>query len=259
MLDTMATEKSLLSRVLLQQQKVLLYLISEMVLDEIEYNHYSFSIPDFCKFCGIDSNSGKNHQSVKKSVEALVNEGILGISDGETKFSSESKIEIGEASLPRFLETSRLFSKDEILIALAMKSRYSIRLYELLKSYKHEQRKEFGIEDLKWIMSAESYTRFADFKIHVLESAVQEINELSDINVSVTGMKKGRKFQKIIFSISQKTPKGKGLKPEPKERLIQCNYQVFHRQAKAIRVIAAERDLQISAVVREALDCYLRA
>jgi len=82
-----------------------------------------------------------------------------------------------------------------------MKSQYSLRLYEILKSYENFHKKIFEIDDLKKKLSAEHYTLFADFQRNVIDIAIREINDLSDINVSYKIIKESRRFTKIEFKI----------------------------------------------------------
>jgi len=84
---------------------------------------------------------------------------------------------------------------------LAMKSQYSIRLYELLKSYEYQRKRIFDIEELKLRLSAEHYKRFPDFKRKVLDRALEEINTLSDLDVTYTIIKESRRFAKIEFTM----------------------------------------------------------
>ena len=52
----------------LQEQKIVLYLISQITPYDEEFKLYEFSIPDFCKICGIDHTSGGNYADLKKAV-----------------------------------------------------------------------------------------------------------------------------------------------------------------------------------------------
>ena len=90
---------------------------------------------------------------------------------------------------------------------LGMKSAYSVRIYELLKSYAYQKSKTFGLDELKRLLMVdgiESYNRFPDFRRKVLEIAVKEINKLTDLNVSYEAIKKGRKVDKLKFRIETK-------------------------------------------------------
>jgi len=92
-----------------------------------------------------------------------------------------------------------------------MKSQYSLRLYEILKSYEYQHKRTFDIDELKKMLSAENYNRFPDFKRYVLERAIREINDLSDLNITYEVIKKERRFAKIEFVMK--------IKKDVKERL----------------------------------------
>jgi hypothetical protein len=47
---------------------------------------------------------------------------------------------------------------------------------------------------------------FKDFNKHVLQKAVQEINEITDITVTTENIRKGRSVESIRFKVFEKTP-----------------------------------------------------
>ena len=51
----------------LQQQKIVLYLISQITPYDEEFKLYEFSITEFCKVCGIDDTSGKNYTDLNRN------------------------------------------------------------------------------------------------------------------------------------------------------------------------------------------------
>ncbi len=64
---------------------------------------------------------------------------------------------------------------------------HAVRIYELLMQYLSLGKREFELSELKEILSiADEYKVLADFKKRVLNTAVQQINEHSDIRVSYT-------------------------------------------------------------------------
>ena len=110
-----------------------------------------------------------------------------------------------------------------------MKSQYSIRLYELLKSYHdmkigqidrrkaaekdiapHETNWTVELDELKKRLMTEnvkSYSNFNLFKTKVLVIAQKEINELTDINLSFEPITQGRKVVQIRFKVCRKATK----------------------------------------------------
>ena len=58
----------------LQQQKIVLYLISQIERNDKEFKLYSFSIQQFCKVCGINYTSGKNYNDLKEDGTPVIKE-----------------------------------------------------------------------------------------------------------------------------------------------------------------------------------------
>ena len=103
------------------------------------------------------------------------------------------------------------FTKYLLEQTATMTSNYSVRLYELLVQWKQakktpmfelqEFRGQLGVED-------DEYKAMSNFKIRVLDLAVEEINEKSDLNINYTQKKKGRKIVGFTFTVHEK-PKAK--------------------------------------------------
>ena len=88
-----------------------------------------------------------------------------------------------------------------------MKSAFSVRIYELIKSYAYQKNKTFEINELKHLLmvdNVKSYERYPDFRRFVLEPAQKEINKLTDLNMLYEPITKGRKVVKIKFVIQHK-------------------------------------------------------
>jgi plasmid replication initiation protein len=106
------------------------------------------------------------------------------------------------------------YTQAELINFLALKSKYSKRLYEILKSYlnnSNEKRyrivfEEFEIMELKKLVAAENYGRFKDFRVRVLDIAMREINDFTDIIASYTPIKPGRITTHVRFCIQLKKP-----------------------------------------------------
>ena len=87
---------------------------------------------------------------------------------------------------------------------ISLKSQYSVRLYPKLKD------RPFGwtvsVSELRKILgaTAASYDVFKDFNKHVLQKAVKEINDITDITVTTENVRKGRSVVSIKFTITEK-------------------------------------------------------
>ena len=88
---------------------------------------------------------------------------------------------------------------------ISLKSQYSVRLYPKLKD------RPFGwtvsVAELRKMLgaTAASYDVFKDFNKHVLQKAVKEINDITDITVTTENVRKGRSVESIRFKVFEKT------------------------------------------------------
>jgi plasmid replication initiation protein len=75
-----------------------------------------------------------------------------------------------------------------------------VRIYELLIQFKGSYVKFISVDDLRKILQLEKeYTAFKDFRIYVLDIAVEQINKHTDMKVKYELAKTGRKYTDITF------------------------------------------------------------
>ena len=102
---------------------------------------------------------------------------------------------------------SEQFTKYYIEQVSDFKSKYSIRLYELIIKWLSVAKTEkYSINDLrsKLGLGVEEYSTMSNFKSNVLDKAINEINKHTDITVDYQQFKKGRVITDIQFSIKSK-------------------------------------------------------
>jgi len=96
------------------------------------------------------------------------------------------------------------FTSDKILAASGFKSVYSIRLYELCCQCLNTGWRVISVEDLRYAFGLENeYEKWSDLRHWVLNKAVNEINEKSDIVVSYSVIKAGRNIKAIKILIER--------------------------------------------------------
>jgi len=181
---------------------------------------YEFNIRDYCKVCGLDYNNGKNYADVKATLKKLSDRSMwLNDGNGEVlvrwlakvrtnKKSGKALVELDRDLVPYLFDLGKKFTQYNLYNILPMKSAFSVRIYELMKSYSYQKTKTYSLDELKHLLMIEnikSYNRFPDFRRKVLEKAQEEINNLSDINIFFEPIKIGRKVEKIKFKIELKT------------------------------------------------------
>ena len=90
------------------------------------------------------------------------------------------------------------------------KSKYSIRLYELLIKYRDiGVSKKFEIGELRSKLGLENteYKAMCDFKGYVLDKAIKDISDKADIQIKYEQFKEGRKVSHILFKFVKKKEK----------------------------------------------------
>jgi plasmid replication initiation protein len=200
----------------LQEQKIILFLISKIKPEDLELKTHDFKILEFCQVCGIETDSGGNYKYIKNTIKSLSDKSFwIEIDQKEkllrwiytaeiSKRSGLISIRLSDEIKAFLIQLQEKFTQYELIYTLSMKSQYSIRLYELLKSYEYRHGHIFSIEELKKKLNAETYNRFQDLRRYSLEPALKEINELTDLTVTYAVEKVGRKFEKIKFDVELK-------------------------------------------------------
>lgn len=87
------------------------------------------------------------------------------------------------------------------------KSKYSIRLYELLIKYRElGSSKKYEITELRSKLGLENteYKAMCDFKGYVLDKAIKEISDKADIQIKYDQFKEGRTISHILFKFIKK-------------------------------------------------------
>lgn len=208
----------------LPEQKTVAYICSMIQPIQTEESgfqlEYEFKIREYCKICGIDYDNGKNYQDVKATLKKLRDKSMwLTLPDGSettvgwlakattNKKSGIAHIKLDEDMVPYLFDLKQKFTQYQLYNVLGMKSAFSVRIYELMKSYSFRHTITFELDELKKLLMVEdvkSYNRFPDFRRKVLEKAQLEINELTDINIEFEPIKTGRKVTSIKFIIEEK-------------------------------------------------------
>ncbi|MHA3099307.1 replication initiation protein RepM [Acinetobacter brisouii] len=130
------------------------------------------------------------------------------------------KLIFAPSVVPLITRLEQHFTSYELKQVSQLSSRYAIRLYELLIAWRStgqtptfelsKFRNQLGISD-------DEYKRMELFKRRVLDVAVSQVNELTDITVSYDQHKKGRTITGFSFSFKQKKERQKS---EPKPKII---------------------------------------
>lgn len=200
----------------LLEQKTFCYAVSKIKPNDELGTQYVFPINEYCDACGINRNDGRTIENVKSALKKLRDKSfyLLDEKGDYVLIGWLSKVHVSPKSgkiAIKFDEDMQMyliglyenFTEYSLLCVLPMRSSYSIRLYELLKSFSGFSCKEFDIDDLQMKLCS-CYKRFPDFRRKVLEVSTKEINLYTDIEISWQPIKKGRKVVKVKFDIKKR-------------------------------------------------------
>ena len=136
-------------RLTLQEQRILLWLFSEIGPDDKDFKKYRVRIADLAKFIGISDGGGRLYREIAEVTGRLRKREIdiediarnvtiqaTWIASAEYHWN-EGQVDIclAPALMPYLLDLKKNFTKIALKYAIGMKSSYAIRIYELLKQY----------------------------------------------------------------------------------------------------------------------------
>lgn len=206
-----------------ETQRLILFAISKIKPDDPVNTWYEFSIKDVCNACGLDMAGGYYYTLMKNQLKKLCNREwglfpdgaertIAWLNDAEIRSQDGVvKVQFHPAMQPYLFELKERYTQYKLETVLAFKSKYTVRLYELLLSYIDKRKLDrfgedehsFSLEELRVRLDAEGYERYSNFKQKVLLMALEEINNYcDDIVVSFDELKSGRTVHTINFIVS---------------------------------------------------------
>ena len=115
-------------------------------------------------------------------------------------------------TLLTLLEHSQTWARLKSEIIYLLRSKYSIRLYEMIERRinMHSQSETFSVAEFRAHLGVpkDKLPRFADFNKHCLKPALDEINQLTDYAITVGIIKRGRTVEKLSLTWLKKDPEG---------------------------------------------------
>lgn len=219
------------------EQNIVYFAMSKIGPNDKDFMRIHFTVAEFCHVCGIyyeDNPGGREYKRIKSAIKSLADKSVW------VKFLDGSEVLVRWFDIcrvkPNTGEISIIFSLSVkpyliglieraksggegytqilLLTQLALQSKYSKRMYEVLKSYLYSKgtvaklylvnQVEYELSEFKKLMNAECYDRFPDLRRKVLETAVREINEVSDIDVSYQVVTRSRKVVGVRFTFHHK-------------------------------------------------------
>lgn len=200
----------------LNEQKIMLVMASLIQPSDQSFNRINLKASELSALLGITPEAmykdlpKVTKNLLKKVIEIKDNSNLI-----QTHFVSTAIYNKGDGTItlkfsdeirPFLLQLKELYASYKLENVLTLKSKYSIRFYEILKSHSFKSEYIMTIDELRELMclTQKSYDRYNNIKNKIVNVAIEEINEKTDINVNYEEVKEGRKIISLKFYIYTK-------------------------------------------------------
>lgn len=197
----------------LQEQKLILTLASMVQPTDEEFKEYEFKIKDFMTLLGIETQT--KYTEIPKITKELMKK-VFEIKEGkdivQLSWLSSARYKTGEGLVilkfdsslkPYMLQLKELYTSYKLENILSLKSKYSLRLFEILKSNQFKKCWQIDLVELRKLLGAteKSYSIYQNVKNRIIIQAQKELKGKTDINFAFEEIKTGRKVTALKFYI----------------------------------------------------------
>ena len=197
----------------LEEQRIILTLASTVQPTDEDFKPYMFSIKDFINLLGIEDK--RKYTKIPKITKELMQK-VLEIKQDDDiiqvawlssahyrKGTGTIELEFSPKLKPFMLGLKEFYTSYRLKNVLELKGKYSIRMYEILKSNEYKKDAEIEVDELRRILKADtgSYVVYQNFKNRIIVQAQRELKDKTDISFDFDEIKTGKKVTSIKFHI----------------------------------------------------------
>jgi len=214
-------------RLTVVEQRIVAILASQIHPADHDFSTYYFKYSDLEALCGIERGSaivrdlknalaGLRSKTLRLpcvdarggSAEMLV--GWLSMAICSDEHSGGVALRLEPELKPYFLALRARFTKYGLHNIVQMQRSFSIRFYEVFKSYQRLGKVKLTLASARGIaaIADSDYKRSTDFRRHVLKPAVEEINAKTDIHVTLRRVMESRQLVGWTAKIKHQMPSG---------------------------------------------------
>ena len=212
---------------LTEQRLILLAIIQARAEKLTNSNEFKVRVSSYINAYGVQDATA--YEAIKKATETLrtryftfervvdgepekvVSNWVQSIAYAEN--SSYIKIKFTDDVMPLITQLEKHFTSYELEQVKDLTSIYAIRLYEMMMQWRSSgQTQQIPIDELRYKLGIEpdEYKQMVNFKTKVLDFAINQINEHTDIKASYEQHKEGRSITGFTFTFKPKQkPKAK--------------------------------------------------
>ncbi len=203
------------------ERRFVLWNIAKINRDDTSFKPFEIGVRDYFDMIGLKQTS--NPYEVVKNMHDRLTQRNIGIAykdkHGKTAFAyypwfSELIYEDGRISsllnlklVPFLLQLKEQFTTIALEQAMILDGFYTGRVYDLLVQYRTIGSRKLTAEFLRdRFQITDKYKQFRDLRLYVVDPALKEINEKTDLYIYYDLIKEGRRFTGFDFKISASKP-----------------------------------------------------
>jgi len=183
-------------------------------------NPYRFSVKEYCALADVKIEG--MHQAIKRELRNFQSKVLIKYDEGlgrERIYNWTEHIDCWDNNntydiyfhkeLEADLVAKSRYTSYLLEAGFRLKSKYSLRLYEICKKWEAVGKTTISIETLRSMLgvSDDEYKQYAMFKKRCLKRAVDEISDNTEVSVSFIEMKKGKAVDSVELIIKRGKPK----------------------------------------------------
>lgn len=197
----------------LEEQRIILTLASMVQPTDEDFKPYKLNIKEFMELLGVEDKS--KYTVIPKITKELMQK-VFEIKNGnkitQVAWLSSAEYEKGLGTVelefspklkPFMLGLKEFYTSYKLKNVLELKGKYSIRMYEILKSNEFRKNVKIELDDLRNILKVNkgSYLVYQNFKNRIIIQAQKELQDKTDISFEFEEIKTGKKVTHLGFSI----------------------------------------------------------
>ena len=212
---------------LTEQRLILLAIIQARAEKMTSSNEFKVQVSSYINAFGVERSTA--YEALQKAVDTLINRRFSYyriVNDQQEKVTtnwvqsvayatneSYIKIKFTDDVMPLITQLEKHFTSYQLEQVKDLSSIYAIRLYELMMQWRSSGKtQQIPIDELRYKLGIEpdQYKQMVNFKTKVLDFAIDQINEHTDIKASYEQHKEGRSITGFTFTFKEKSkPKAK--------------------------------------------------
>ncbi len=256
-----------------REHKLVLYVMSMIQPEDEAFKLYRINVADFAAIAGLDKDhlyEELREVAVGLKSKPLVIEGHYEAGDStpgvlitswfdaafiQPNGSGSFGVTISPYLKPYLLQVKREFFKYNLGYVVRLKSSYSIRLYEWAKRWQFAGKRRIELDELRQVLGAVELNKmggikkyllvpYKNLKARAIDPAVKELNANTEVSISYTEHKDGKRVVALTFLFRQNSKNAAKLDTMqiPRDAQMELEIELVQKPEQATAEIDSDRE-----------------